>query len=82
MNEDLVMALIQAEYYRAVRDHGPLRSPHEGYGVLLEEVDELWEAVRLKPSNPERKEAMRREAVHVAAMALQFLMDCCEREEE
>ena len=82
MIKDLALALTQAECYRAVRKYGPFHSSHEGYAFLLEEVDELWEAVRLKPSNPERKEAIRCEAVHVAAMALQFLMDCCEREEE
>lgn len=49
-------------------------STHEGYAVLLEELDELWEEIRRKQPVPAR---VREEAVQVAAMALKFLIDCC-----
>ncbi|KLU66321.1 hypothetical protein DEAC_c17200 [Desulfosporosinus acididurans] len=46
-------------------------SRHEGYGVILEELDELWDEV--KKRNPDVKN-MRSEAVQVAAMAMKFIM--------
>jgi len=52
-------------------------SAHEGFAVLKEEIDELWEAVRLKQSHPERNDLMKKEAIQVAAMTLRFLRDCC-----
>lgn len=67
--------------------HAPMRSPHEGYAILLEEVDELWDEVkRWQPDSAyyypstrqENRRAMRKEALHVAAMALAFLAEVCE----
>jgi hypothetical protein len=57
----------------------PMNSAHEGYAVLLEEVDELWEIVKLKQKNRDLT-AMRKEAVQIAAMALRFLTDVCNEE--
>jgi len=51
-------------------------SAHEGYAVILEELDELWEAVKLNQNDPRRIEKMRIEAIQVGAMALRFLVDC------
>ena len=55
----------------------PMNSAHEGYAVLLEELDELWEHVK---TNQKRRDidAMRAEAVQVAAMALRFAHDICD----
>lgn len=52
-------------------------SAHEGYGVLLEEVDELWEHVK---TNQKRRDlrAMRKEAIQIAAMALRFAVEVCD----
>jgi hypothetical protein len=59
--------------------HAPMASPHEGYAVILEELDELWDEVRLwKPHTPLRPE-MRQEALHVAAMALAFVIEVCDK---
>jgi len=49
-------------------------SPHEGYAVILEELDELWEHVRGDGDPMD----MRDEAVQVAAMAVRFVQDLCE----
>lgn len=62
-----------AEYERVRALHGPFHSQHEGYAVILEEVDELWESIR---------EALplglvTQEAIHVGAMSLRFLIDLC-----
>jgi hypothetical protein len=57
-----------AELLRAEAAHPPLKSHHEGYAVLLEELDEYWLQVKLKDDdrNPEN---MLLELVQVAAMA-------------
>ena len=48
-------------------------TPHEGYAVILEELDELWEAIKQnKPTNE-----LTIEAYHIAAMAIRFLHDLC-----
>lgn len=44
-------------------------SVHEGYAVILEELDELWDECRQRDPN---KDKLRREAVQVAAMAIRF----------
>lgn len=49
-------------------------SAHEGYAVLLEELDELWDHVKTKQSKRDLSE-MRKEAIQVAAMALRFAVD-------
>lgn len=53
-----------------------MNSAHEGYGVLLEEVDELWDCVKTKQKNRDLVK-MRQEAIQVAAMALRFALDVC-----
>lgn len=49
-------------------------SYHEGYAVLKEEVDELWDAIKAKDFDPNQ---IKKEGIQVAAMALRFLTDCC-----
>lgn len=62
------------ELERATKKYGSFASPHEGYAILKEEVDELWDAIKANES-PQRK---REEAIQVAAMALRFVLDCCD----
>lgn len=52
-------------------------SAHEGYAILLEEVDELWDHVK---TNQKKRDlyAMRNEAIQVAACALRFAVECCD----
>jgi NTP pyrophosphatase (non-canonical NTP hydrolase) len=55
-------------------------SPHEGFAVIKEELDELWEVVRQKArtldgSGGQDKQQLRQEAKQVAAMAIRFMMD-------
>lgn len=51
-------------------------SAHEGYAVALEEVDELWEHVKVK-SKDRDLDAMRSEAIQAAAMFTAFAAECC-----
>jgi hypothetical protein len=73
-----IIADILAEYERAVKLHPPFNSRHEGYAILLEELDELWEIVKVNHAKtPECRNDMKKEAVQVAAMAIRFIEDCC-----
>jgi len=67
---------IKAEYLRAHDMFGHAASVHEAYAILLEEVDELWDHVKMKQKERNIDE-MRKEAVQVAAMAIKFIMSCC-----
>lgn len=55
-------------------------SAHEGFAVLYEEVDELWEEVRLKQTK-RSVENMRKEALQVAAMAIRFAAEICNEQD-
>lgn len=57
----------------------PFNSAHEGFAILLEEVDELKAHVW---TNQKRRDlpAMRQEAIQVAAMALRFAAEVCSEE--
>jgi molybdopterin biosynthesis enzyme len=62
---------VTVEFMRAAGKFPPFNSAHEGYAVLAEEVDELWDAVKANDNDHARKEA-----VQVGAMAIRFLCDC------
>jgi NTP pyrophosphatase (non-canonical NTP hydrolase) len=67
-----VIQEIDAELDRAKSKHTRnFNSTHEGYAVLAEEVDELWDEVK-KNGNQER---LREEAIQVAAMAIRFIQE-------
>ena len=63
------------ELRRAQAKFPRFSGPHEGYAVILEELDELWDEVRASKPGGDRA-AMREEAIQVAAMALRFVHDC------
>ena len=71
MSPQEALARIRIEYERAAVPYGAFHSGHEGYAVIREELDELWEEVKTKDSLGRACE----EAVQVAAMALRFLVD-------
>ena len=74
---------VQRELHLALDWHGSMKSSHEGYAVILEEVDELWDEVKKNPKkHPECLANMRKEAIQVAAMAMRFVIDVCDREKE
>jgi hypothetical protein len=52
--------------------HAPMNSPHEGWAVIAEELDELWDHVR---SDTGRSAAARHEAIQIAAMGLRYAID-------
>ena len=68
---------IRNEYCNAIEKYPAFHSRHEGYAVIKEELDELWDEVKKKP-NVVNKDLMRKEAIQVSAMAIRFITDICD----
>jgi len=73
--------MVEKEVNRAISLYPPHNSAHEAYAILLEEMDELWDEVKKSPKKRD-PDAMMEEAVHVAAMAVRFIVDVCMKESE
>jgi hypothetical protein len=70
---------IENEFYRAIQRFPAMASGHEGWAILREEVDELWEEVKHNKRPPDQYiRSMRKEAIQVAAMAMRFVIDVCD----
>ena len=76
MTQETAMFIVKQELEKAVAEHGPMVSDHDGYAVILEELDELWDEVKKRPAL-RSQESMELEAMQVATMAIRFLMDRC-----
>lgn len=60
---------------RAMRKRGrKMASTHEGFALIAEELDELWDEVKRK-QNRQRPTKLRKEAIHTAAIAIWFAME-------
>jgi len=70
---------VAAELSRACDRFPAFNSPHEGWAVIREELDELWDHVR---GNTGRGPEARKEAIQIAAMALRYVIDCASDERE
>ena len=68
--------LIWNEYKEAQQKFNPFNNAHEGYAVILEELDELWDLIKSKPTAQNLKDR-EKEVKQVGAMALRFLIDLC-----
>lgn len=77
MTYEQASRMVALEVTRVSKKHGPYRSAHEGYAVIQEELDELWDEVKRR-TEARSSIAMRKEATHVAATAVRFLMSCCD----
>lgn len=71
-----IMNEIEKELITAISLFSPDNSPHEGYAVIKEEVDELWDLVK---GNEGWKPQAMKEAVQIAAMAARYIYDLRER---
>lgn len=71
---DAVIEQVRAELVAATSKFGSFASAHEGYAVILEELDELWDEVKADKA-PGARDRMRHEALQVAAMGARFLVD-------
>lgn len=71
MRREVAIDLIRNELEEATSTWGCMASYHEGYAVIKEELDELWEEIKGK----QKKENLEKEAIQIAAMAIRFLLD-------
>ena len=74
-----VLIDVRSEVIRAEQIHGPFNSLHEGYAVILEELDELWDEVK-KKGHIRDEELIREEAIQVAAMAIRFITNLIDKD--
>lgn len=72
-----VAKLFFLEYQKArgILKFPPFNSFHEGYAVLLEEVNELWDEIKKKRTDRNSRQ-IAYEAIQVGAMALALIKDC------
>jgi hypothetical protein len=62
------------ELSRAISNYPSMLSPHEGWAIIHEELEELWELVRKQQAHHDLS-AMRKEACQIAAMGIRFMVD-------
>lgn len=67
-----VLKMVKIELAHTDADKPKFHSTHEGYAVLKEEVDELWDEIKVSKSYNANM-LMVKEAVQVAAMAIKFI---------
>ena len=77
-NLDEVTKEVREELWKATNIYGPFASAHEGYAIILEEVDELKTEVWKSPKT-RCVPRMREEAIQIAAMAMRFVVDICDK---
>lgn len=77
-----LLAEVKDELLKARIAHEPMHNAHEAHSVILEELDEYWELVKLNPNklgSDERREdrlhCMRKELIQIAAMAIRAIQD-------
>lgn len=63
---------VYTEIVNARTKHAPMHGAHEGYAVILEELDELWDEVKAKKLDKAKAYI---EAMQVAAMAVAFMVE-------
>jgi len=71
-----VLDEIANEVKSAQQKYHPFNSNHEGYAVLLEEVDELWDEIK-ESKDIKATAGMKKECIQIAAMAVRFIEDLC-----
>jgi hypothetical protein len=71
---DKALSDVRVELINTLMKFPPFNSRHEGYAIILEELDELWELVK-KKSDDNIQDEMYKEANQVAAMAVRFMLE-------
>ena len=79
MNISQAVHKILAEHGRAIAKFKRFNSAHEGFAVIKEEIDELWDEVKKHSRDPK---ALEIEAVQCGAMILRFLTEVVDSPEK
>ena len=69
-----IIEQIESELSGAKEKYPSLNSTHEGYAVIKEEVDELWDMIKSSKVGIS-DDLMEKECVQIAAMAIRFIED-------
>lgn len=75
MKLEVACEIVDDEFWKATNKYGPFHSPHEGYAIIKEEVDELWDRIKDKGTRKEKVNGFKKEAAQIAAMAIRFMVD-------
>ena len=76
-----IMNEVYEETDNAMSANAPMHSLHEGYAVILEEVDEFKAEVWKNPrKHPDRMVLARKELIQIAAMAIRAIYDVTDKE--
>ena len=67
-----IIESIEKELNSAYDKFSDFNSYHEGYAVIKEELDELWDEVKNKKSD---KEKMYGELIQIISMSIRFIQD-------
>jgi hypothetical protein len=67
---DWVLGEVKIELEQAIKRFPPMKSPHEGFSILHEELDEMWDEVKRNDFDGALEEA-----IQVAAMAVRYILD-------
>ena len=76
MDKSKAIELVLSELDSALDKFPMFNSSHEGYAILKEEVDELWDEIK-NNKYPMSSMNQKKEAMQIGAMAIKFLMSCC-----
>jgi hypothetical protein len=74
MKQATAIDRINNEYEYACKHFKPFTNKYNGYAVILQELDDLWLAIK----EDHESYLVKQGATKVAAMALRFLTDYCE----
>lgn len=77
MEKSTALKMVEAEVKFTEEERSSMFTPHEGWAVIKEEMDELWEEVRSGQGTTHRGVT---EAVQIAAAAIRYLTDLCDEE--
>lgn len=76
MDGNAAYYIVKKEVQSAITKFPSFRSEHEGLSIIQEEFEELKAEIYKKQVSYD-KERQTKEATHLAAMAMRFLIDLC-----
>ncbi len=76
----LILEKVETEFRRASSVYPRFNSAHEGYCIILEECDELFDEVKKLKGVDDWTPFLLSEAVQLTSMGIRFIHDCCRLE--